>query len=367
MGEHQTAPAYHSVKNKIYFANLLIDSALLLVLFYSGLSLSLKQWCMEFIGVSWILNAMYLVIFSIGMYMLHFPLSFFLGFYWEHKFDLSNQSFGAWFIDDLKKNAIGFAMFLLAMEVVFILLSRFPYVWWIGASSFWLLMTFILAKVTPNIIIPLFYKYTPIDNQQLKKKIFALFDACHVNLKDVYAINMSTKTKKANAFLCGLGSNRRVVLSDTLIDSFSDEEIEVVVAHELGHYKHQDILKLLAVNTVFIFVGFYLVNLFLNSLVKQSQVAALHDIVLLPMFLFAFVVFGIFITPFINAFSRNIERSADKFSLLQTKNKEGFISLMEKLGKMNLAEYEPSRLIEMFLYDHPPINKRIKFAQSLNI
>jgi len=357
---------YNRVKNRLFFVSLFLDTAVLLIFFSSGLSLGLKNYSAQFSSHPVLINGIYIFVLCFGFYVIHFPLSVFKGYFWEHKFHLSNQKFSHWLIDDLKKGALGLTIALLLLEMIYLFLGRFPNEWWIWAGCFWLLVSFILAKLTPNVIIPLFFKYESIDNQDLRKRIFDLFKSCQVSLKDVYAINLSSKTKKANAFLCGIGNNRRVVLSDTLLSNFSETEIEAVVAHELGHYKHKDILKLLFVNSILIFLSFYLIHLFFQFALLKFELTGMDDISFLPIVMLAFMIFGLLTTPLLNAYSRKIERAADKFSLQKTKRPEDFISMMNRLGEMNLSEFTPSKFTEIFFYDHPPITKRIAFAEKFN-
>lgn len=357
---------YHRVKNKLFFVGLFLDILILSFFFFSGLSVSLKIFASQFSSHAVVLNSIYILIFSLGIYVFHFPLNVFTGFFWEHKFKLSTQTFSNWLTDNIKKLIIGLVIALLLIEVIYIFLENFPYHWWIGAGLFWIFISFILAKLTPNFIIPLFFKYEPIDNEDLRERVFQLFKTCEVSLKDVYVINLSSKTKKANAFLCGFGKNRRVVLSDTLLTNFSVLEIEVVVAHELGHYKHKDILKLLSVNAVIIFLGFYLIHLFFQFALINFQLTGIDDISFLPMGILIFMLFGLVTTPILNWYSRVIERAADRFSLEKTKQPKDFISMISKLGEMNLAEFAPSKFTEVFFYDHPSISKRIKFAEMFN-
>jgi len=225
-----------------------------------------------------------------------------------------------------------------------------------------LFLTFVMAKITPNIIIPLFFKYSTVENENLKHKIFKLFDLCKVSLEGVYSINLSQKTKKANAFLCGIGKTRRVVLGDNLLEKFSPDEIEIVIAHELGHYKHRDILKLLLMNSVIIFSGLYLVDKFLKYALVKLNLNSVADIAFFPILVLILMVFSFILMPIINGYSRKIEKDADKFSIEKTNNPQAFIDVMQKLGEMNLSEFSPNSFVEIFLYDHPPLAKRIKFA-----
>lgn len=366
MSSEETPKIYQRVKNRIAVLSVLLDLAALFFFFFSGLSFSLKEFASQWTSAVFLVNTIYILAFCLGYYVIHIPISFFTGFYWEHKFQLSKESFQDWFIDDLKRTGLSFALFWVMVQAIFLLVQLSPQSWWIYMACFWMLVSFVLAKLTPNVIVPMFYKYSTIKNQALKKRIKKLFDDSRVFLKDVYAIDFSKKTTKANAFLCGLGKQRRVVLSDTLLDQFSNEEIEIVVAHELAHYKHHDIAKMLIINFLVIFVGFYLVDQFLRYSIEAFALAGMNDISIFPLMALTLIVFGFFTTPVLNAYSRVIETAADRFSLVKTKSPQAFISMMKKLGEMNLSEFEPGLFTEIFFYDHPPIGKRIRFAESFN-
>lgn len=364
MGQDDPAKAYHRLKNSLFFITLFLDLALLLIFFFSGLSQHLKSLVSTWSGQPLLLNGLYFAFFAAGFYIIHLPLNFYSHYLIEHRFKLSTQTVAGWIAEEFKGAILGFGISLLFVEVIYLLLGRFPNNWWIGAGLFWLLVSFVLARITPSIIIPLFFKYQPVHSESLKKRIFGLFDRCQTGLKDIYAIDFSKKTKKANAMLCGMGKGRRVILSDTLLEHFNDDEIELVVAHELGHYKHRDIAKMLALNTVLIFIGFYLIHLYFRHAVAAYQLSGIDDISFLPVVLSAFMVYNLATGPVLNGYSRWIEREADRFSIETTRRPTVFISMMQKLGEMNLAESEPSRFIEWFLYDHPPIGKRIAFARG---
>jgi len=363
--EKAQAKTYQNIKNRLFFFGLAIDIIVLIVFFFGGYSVFIRNYASNVSHSSFLVIGIYYSIFCLIIYVIHFPLSFFLGFTLEHKFHLSTQKFHQWLGDNLKKSALGFAITLILVEVIYSLLGRFPQHWWIGAGAFWLFFSFVLAKITPNIIIPLFFKYLPIDNEELRDRIFQLFKSCQVPLRDIYSINFSSKTKKANAFFCGIGKSKRVVLSDTLISEFSIQEIEAVVAHELGHYIHKDVIKMLFINAVLIFFGLFLMNKFLMYALTHLGLIRIDDIAFFPIILLGFIAFSLGTTPLLNAYSRSIERDADQFSIEKTKNTNAFITMMEKLGEMNLAEFHPNRFVEIFFYDHPPISKRIKFAKNL--
>jgi len=364
MREGEASKQYHNVKNWLFYIGLSIDIVVLFLIQATGASVNLRNFASSFSANPFIMHAIYTGVFCLILYILHFPFEFFLGYTWEHKFGLSNQKLLGWFWDDLKKAFLSLAIILVLVEIIYFLLGKFPNHWWVGAGCFWLLLSIFLARILPNVIIPLFYQYSKIENEDLRKGILGLFDRCHVPVQDVYTINLSSKTKKANAFVCGLGKKRRVVLGDTLVSNFSVPEIEAVVAHELGHYKNKDIIKLIAVNAFVVFWGFFLVHKILNYLLLSWGGIAISDIASLPIFTLSMMIFGFLVTPILNAYSRKLEVAADKFSLDFTKNREAFSSMMEKLGQMNLAELNPSWINEMMFYDHPPIPKRVQFAKN---
>ncbi|MBZ0167691.1 MAG: M48 family metallopeptidase [Candidatus Omnitrophica bacterium] len=352
------------MKYRIYFAGILLDLVLLLILLYGGLTFTLRDVAEGAAPGPYLANAVYVLMFG-GLFILaHFPLQVFIGYHWEHKFGFSNQNFGQWSRDELKKILLNAVLTLVLVEVMYALLRHFPLTWWIFTGGFWFLLSFVLAKLTPTVIVPLFYKYKAIKNEPLKQRIKALFRDCRVGLHEVYAIDYSRKTSKANAFICGLGASRRVILSDTLLDEFAEREIETVVAHELGHYCHRDILKMLAINSVLIFSGLYIIDRILTHAVGYFGFRGTGDIAALPLLVLIFSAYALVLTPLTNWLSCRMEVAADRFSLEHTGDPGAFIAMMDKLGRRNLAEVRPNKWIEWFFYDHPPLEKRIAFAKT---
>ena len=189
-------------------------------------------------------------------------------------------------------------------------------------------------------------------------------------MRGVYTMYLSEKTTTANAALIGLGNTRRIVLGDTLYEKYSHDEIETILAHELGHHVHHDIGWGLLIESVVTIVGFYIADVFLKWSVTQLHYAGIADLAAFPLLGLAIGAFGLVTTPLGNAFSRWRESLADGYALQATRNAPAFIGAMEKLANQNLAELEPERWVEVLLYDHPPIGKRIQrgqtFAQNLS-
>ena len=181
----------------------------------------------------------------------------------------------------------------------------------------------------------------------------------------MFVLELSKKTVKANAMGTGLGTTKRIYISDTLLHEFSPEEIEVVVAHELTHDKNKDIAKHIVVTFLIGLVSFFVCDLALNRAVGYFGFISKADVANVPLLCLLISVVGLIILPLQNGFSRLLERAADTGAIRATGNKAAFISMITKLGKKNLADFTPSRLSELFLYDHPPIGKRITFAQTV--
>jgi STE24 endopeptidase len=364
MAEEKRAAQYHRGKKIFFVCGVFLDIFLLYLFFFSGFSSAVKQLAQDFSQSIILINGAYLFLFFVVFWVIHLPMHYYEGYIWEHKFSLSRQNSISWFVDEIKRFFLGFIIGMVAVEVIYFVLAQSPKGWWIWAGFFWLLMSFLLARLMPTVIVPVFFKYKPLGNEELRSRIRAMFQNCRLPLKDVYAVDFSSKTKKANAFFCGIGNNRRVVLSDTLIENFSIPEVEAVVAHEIGHYKNHDILRFLSIQTVLSFAGFYLVDIYLKSSVGSYRLTGIDDIVFFPMMAVAMIYLSLLTTPFLNFYSRVREVEADRFSLQTTQDRESFISMMEKLGQMNLAEKQPDKLTEIFLYDHPPLEKRIAFARN---
>jgi STE24 endopeptidase len=174
---------------------------------------------------------------------------------------------------------------------------------------------------------------------------------------------MSKETKKANAALVGLGKTRRIIIGDTLLDNFTYDEIEVVLAHELGHHKKKHIWKFLVFGTFITFVGLYFADMVMKNYLRYFGFNDISDIGAFPLLCLLVLVFSILAMPLQNGFSRYLERRADMFALKTTGKPRAFISTMTKLAEQNLSDTTPNKLIEILMYNHPPIAKRIKMAE----
>jgi STE24 endopeptidase len=296
--------------------------------------------------------------------VLTFWLDMYHGYSLEHKFSLSTQTFSGWLMDYFKKLLIGGIIAFILVEALYFFLRRFEATWWIFAAFFWITFSIVLSKVAPVLILPLFFKVRPLEDEELRARLLNLAEKSGARVNGVFEIDLSKKTVKANAGLAGLGRTRRILVGDTMLKDYSHDEIEVVLAHELGHHKHNHILKLIAFGAASSFAGFYMADGLFGLLSGPLKLRGISDLAGFPLLALILFFFTLLILPLQNSLSRAFERQADYFALDITKNPDGFISMMTRLSDQNLDDRKPGRFVEIFLYDHPPTAKRLKMAED---
>jgi len=223
----------------------------------------------------------------------------------------------------------------------------------------------LLANLAPILIFPIFFKFKPLENPSLTERLLELSRHAGTRVKGVFEWKLSEKSKKANAALVGLGNTRRIVLSDTLLAQFRDEEVEAVLAHEFGHHVHRHMFQGIAIQGGTTFLGFYLIHRTLGWLSPHFGFQGAADFANLPLLALVTVGLSLLLLPAVNAHSRAVERQADAYALRAISSRDAFISSMEKLAELNLAERQPHPWIELIFHSHPSIAKRISFARQL--
>ncbi|GAC1356967.1 MAG: M48 family metallopeptidase [Ktedonobacteraceae bacterium] len=307
----------------------------------------------------------YLLILTVGYTIITSPLSYYSGFVLPHRFGLSTMTLRGWLGDQLKGFALGLVFEVVVIELIYLLLATQPVLWWLWVALILLFFSVGMAHLAPVLLLPLFYKFSPLPDGNLKQRLVALADRAHTRIQGVFTMHMSSKTTAANAALMGLGNTRRIVLGDTMVDRYTPDEIEVVLAHELGHHVHRDIWKLIVSQALFTLLGLFLFNLCLYwAVANLDRYHGIADPATLPLLLVLVGVFGFIIAPLTNGYSRAIEYQADEYALQATHMVEPFKSAMTRLANQNLSEIEPSPIVEFLFYDHPSIGKRLTHAEK---
>ena len=286
------------------------------------------------------------------------------GFSLERSFKLSNQRFGAWAWDEVKGFLVGLVLGSVVVELLYLTIRQWPQHWWLLAWALFMGLFVLLAQLAPVVLFPIFYKFEPLENEELRRRLVMLSEHAGTRVRGVYRWKLSEKSKKANAALTGLGNTRRIILADTLLDNYTPEEIEAVLAHELGHHVHRHILKSILVQAGITLFGFWAANWTLHYAVDRHFFEELSDFANLPLLALVSVVLSFLLMPALNAYSRFNERQADRYAFESTASVEPFISSMNKLAEQNLAERTPSKWVEWFFHSHPSISRRLAAAEQ---
>nr|MCU0332458.1 M48 family metallopeptidase [Ignavibacteriaceae bacterium]MCU0364598.1 M48 family metallopeptidase [Ignavibacteriaceae bacterium]MCU0406233.1 M48 family metallopeptidase [Ignavibacteriaceae bacterium] len=225
----------------------------------------------------------------------------------------------------------------------------------------------VLSQIFPVLIFPIFYKITPLEDENLRARITNLAKNAKLKVENVYKFNMSKNTKKANAAFTGLGKTKRIILGDTLLNNYSMEEIETVIAHELGHYKKKHIGKNIIIGTASSFLTLFIIALLYQNSLDWFGFDSIAQVSALPLLALWSMLIGIIQTPLGNILSRKFEYEADEYAVIETKNPFAFKKTLEKLTEQNLGDKEPHPFVEWFFYSHPSIKNRLKAIENFAI
>ncbi|MBM4433379.1 MAG: M48 family metallopeptidase, partial [Chloroflexi bacterium] len=283
------------------------------------------------------------------------------------RYGLSIQKFVAWLGDEAKAKGLSLALGAGGVALIYWFIIRFPSTWWLLGWAVVVLFGILLTHVAPILIVPLFLKMKPLADEELRQRLERLAERAKTRVRGIYSIEFSKKGTTANAALMGLGSTRRIVLSDTLLQKYSPLEIESVLAHELGHHRHRDIFRLFAVQSAIWLIGFYVVNIALRAGVRAFGYSGMADVAALPLLMLIAAAFGLLFFPLLNTFSRHVESAADEYALKLTDDPKSFAKAMARLTDQNLSEAQPPRWVELLIYDHPSYQNRLEHAKQYAI
>lgn len=363
------AKRYARLNRRLMLLGLLIGGVYTLAWLLLGWSKAIKAMVLDFTTNDWILVVAFAFVFGGIYFLITLPISYYSGFILPHRFNQSNQTLNGWIIDQIKGLLIGSFLGGLLLEIIYFVLRVYPDVWWLWAGGILLVFNVILANLAPVIFLPLFFKLEPLGEGRtdLAERLIQLAEQAGTRVRGVYKIDMSRRTKSANAALTGLGNTRRILLGDTLLDEFTDKEIETVMAHELGHQVHNDIPLSIIVESILTLGGLYIAALALDWGVELMGFAGPADIAAMPLFAFIVGLYSLITMPLGNAFSRWRERMADQYAIKVTGKPEAYASALVRLANQNLAEVDPEPWVVFLLYSHPSLRERIVMAESRKV
>jgi STE24 endopeptidase len=362
----EKAVRYHRLKRRAAVASLAVSAALPAGLLANGGSVALRDLAAGLAGsggAAALTVAFYGAAFLVLHEALTAPLAFYRSFRLERRYGLSCESFRTWLGDHLKAFAVTLLLGVAAVVVVYATIRLWPAWWWLASSAVFMLATLVLAMLFPVVVMPLFYRFTPLDRPALGARLEALSRRAGVPVLGVFEWGLGAKTRRANAALVGTGRTRRILLSDTLLADYTDDEIEVILAHEMAHHVHRDILKGLAVEFALLLAAFGVAAAALARWWAPLGLASPADVAGLPLLLLAGGAVSLAAAPLVNAFSRRNEHRADRYAVELTGRPQAFVSAMRRLAAQNLAEPAPSKLALWLFHSHPPIAERIEQAR----
>jgi STE24 endopeptidase len=360
------AKQYSRIRRRLWVVETVAGAVYLLAWLFFGWARALTAWLKTFTTNDWLLVLGFIVVFGGIAFILELHLDYYSGFSLPHRFGQSNQDIQGWVTDQLKGLLITMPLGLVIIELVYLALRSAGPWWWLWTAAGMLVFTVLLTNLAPILIMPLFNKFVPIGDEhaELADRLMKLAERAHTRVRGVFKFDMSKRTKAANAALTGLGNTRRIVLGDTLINEFTTDEIETVLAHELGHQVHRDIPILLAFSTLMTLGGLFLASLGLNWAAGYFSFSGPGDIAGLPALGIVIGAFGLVTQPLGNLFSRWRERLADEYSLQSTAKPAAFASAFIRLANQNLGEVDPEKWVVFMFYDHPPLGERIRMAEG---
>ena len=364
----EQAKRYARTNRRLMLLDLAIGAIYTLAWLLAGWSAALQTAISTWSSNPWLQVAVFAAIFG-GIYtLINLPLSYYSGFILPHRFGMSNETASGWAVDQLKSLAVGVVLGGILIEVIYAVLRLSPDWWWLWVAGILLVFTVLLANLAPVVLMPIFYKFVPLgeEHADLVERLLRLAERAHTQVRGVFTFDMSRRTKAANAALTGLGNTRRIILGDTLIAEFTPAEIETVLAHELGHHAHKDIPVGIVLESVMTLVGLYLASLGLSWGVTYFGFSSVADVAAMPLLILVMGAYGLVTMPLGNAFSRWRERRADEYALRITENGSAYASALARLANQNLAEADPEPWVELLLYSHPSLKRRIAMAQAFS-
>lgn len=363
------AKAYARIRRRLSYINMAIGAIGVCLLLFTGIAGWLRD---QLRPLSWQpvhgwfpLQVLCFFLIVILFYeIITAPLGYY-GFTLSRRYGLSVMTIKSWLRDLFVGLLLELVLGIVALELIYWLLAAQPDSWWLWVALALLFFSVVMANLAPVLLFPLFYKFRPLPEGELTQRLIALANRANTRVRGVYTFDMSRKTTAANAALMGLANTRRIVLGDTMLDRYTNEEIEVVLAHELGHHVHHDIWKLIISQSLSTLAGLYLANVVFHWAVQtQHLYHGLADVATIPLLLALTAFFGLIVMPLNNGLSRYVEYQADEYALQSTRMIEPFKNAMTRLANQNLSDIKPSSVIEFLFYDHPSTGKRLKHADD---
>lgn len=361
------ARAYASGRHRLVLAAVGIKLALLGIFALTPAGSAIRRyWTGCFPSRAWLADACYLLSLLVIFSLVTGVFDFYRNHLRERAFGLSHQAHLSWLGDFAKGLAVTVAIAVPLVLGLLWLMRKVPNWWFASASVVAAALLVVAVALVPIVIDPLFHRFAPVTDPAVRARVLALADRAGIPVRDVLQVDASRKTSRLNAYLTGLGATTRIVLFDTLLTKATPEEVNLVLAHEMGHWKHRHIWKGIAIGALGTCLLLLLFSLLLRSptLAATFRFAGPGDSAAVPFLWLVFFVVNLVTLPVQSGISRVFEREADRESLALTGNADGFIRSEVRLAETNLSDPDPPRWVVLWLYTHPPVLERIGMAEA---
>lgn len=360
---------YHRLQRRAAVLSLAVSAGGLLVLVTTGAAAALRDACVSVSGAGPSSNAtvaMFVFAVVVGHEAVTFPLAFYRSFVLERRYARLAGPFRAWAGDHARAFLLTLVTAIGAAVWAYALLRLSIEWWWVIAAAVYVAVMLLVTWLFPLVLLPVFYKLSPLDRPSLTERLTSLSAKAGIPVVGAYEWGLGRKTRMANAAVVGLATTRRILVSDTMLAEYSDDEIEVILAHEIAHCVHRDLPRELVVNGLVAVAAFAAAGAALGALWRPLGLLSPADVAGLPLLVLAAAAVAVAASPLLNALSRVSERRADGFALRATGQSAAFVSAMRRLAAQNLTEERPSRLTLWLFHSHPSVDERIEMARRSN-
>lgn len=311
----------------------------------------------------------YLACLSLLSAALSLPFGLYSTFVIEERFGFNKTTWKTWIIDSLKGLALTLVLGVPLIAVVLWMLEALGTWAWLYAWITMQVVSLLIQFIAPTWIMPLFNKFTPLEDGNLRTAILAFAEKVQFNLQNVFVMDGSKRSSKSNAFFTGFGKNKRIALFDTLIEKHTDDELVAVLAHEIGHYKHKHILKSMILSMIQSFILFWLFGLFMRETALYDAFFMSETPIYAGLIFFSLVLSPVdmLLSLFLNVRSRKHEFEADHFAVTKTGKAQPMVDALKKLSRDNLSNLTPHPFYVYLHYSHPPSLQRIEAINSIKL
>ena len=363
----EQAFAFSRIKNILFFIGGPLEWAIYLLILGLGLSAKFRDVVESVVKGSFWRVALFVLLLTFTTTLLQFPLDYY-AFHLKHVYGISNETFNSWMTDNIKGFWVSAVLTIPIVWLLYLVIRKSPTRWWLWCWLGSIPLSLFFMFIQPVVLDPIYHKFTPLQDQQLKKEILDLAAQAHIPTEKVYQVDMSRKTNALNAYVNGIGSNTRIVLWDTTLQKLKKDEILFIMAHEMGHYTLHH-MAWLFIGSIFmvlaaLLVVYYLLRWIVKNCGKYWGIHQITDLASLPVILLILSVLSFITMPIQNTVSRQYEHAADVYALQLRNDPNAAIRTFQKLAVEGLSEVNPPALVKYALYGHPTLHERIVYVKN---